>query len=101
MATTSNPVLARATFAPTGELGTTPMTLGGTIAKTLVLLGILATTATFSWLQAGAGWPSPTSLAHCSWSASSVASASRFTRSFALSTRRSPLRSMPPSKACC
>ncbi|HZM27481.1 MAG TPA: Bax inhibitor-1/YccA family protein [Gemmatimonadales bacterium] len=62
MATTSNPVLARATFAPTGEVGTMPMTLGGTIAKTLVLLGILTVTATFSWLQAGAGLAEPDKL---------------------------------------
>jgi uncharacterized YccA/Bax inhibitor family protein len=62
MATTSNPVLARATFAPTGEFGTTPMTLGGTIAKTLVLLGILTVTATFSWLQTGAGLAQPDKL---------------------------------------
>ncbi len=62
MATTSNPVLARATFATTGEVGTAPMTLGGTIAKTLVLLGILVATATFSWLQTGAGLAQPDKL---------------------------------------
>jgi uncharacterized YccA/Bax inhibitor family protein len=60
MATTSNPVLARATFA--AEAGAAPMTLGGTIAKTLVLLGILIVTATFSWLQAGAGLAQPDKL---------------------------------------
>jgi uncharacterized YccA/Bax inhibitor family protein len=60
MATTSNPVLARATFATAA--GAVPMTLGGTIAKTLVLLGILIVTATFSWLQAGAGLAQPDKL---------------------------------------
>jgi uncharacterized YccA/Bax inhibitor family protein len=62
MATTSNPVLARATFATAAETGAAPMTLGGTIAKTLVLLGILMVTATFSWLQAGAGLAQPDKL---------------------------------------
>jgi len=62
MATTSNPVLARATFATAAAAGAAPMTLGGTIAKTLVLLGILIVTATFSWLQAGAGLAQPDKL---------------------------------------
>jgi uncharacterized YccA/Bax inhibitor family protein len=62
MATTSNPVLARATFATAAEAAAAPMTLGGTIAKTLVLLGILIVTATFSWLQAGAGLAQPDKL---------------------------------------
>ncbi|SRR6266542_3790889 len=62
MATTSNPVLARATFATEAAAGPAPMTLGGTIAKTLVLLGILIVTATFSWLQAGAGLAQPDKL---------------------------------------
>ncbi len=62
MATTSNPVLARATFATAAEVGTAPMTLGGTIAKTLVLLGILIVTASFSWLQTGAGLAQPDKL---------------------------------------
>jgi uncharacterized YccA/Bax inhibitor family protein len=62
MATTSNPVLARATFATAAAAGAVPMTLGGTIAKTLVLLGILIVTATFSWLQAGAGLAQPDKL---------------------------------------
>jgi len=62
MAATSNPVLARATFATEAAAGPAPMTLGGTIAKTLVLLGILIVTATFSWLQAGAGLAQPDKL---------------------------------------
>lgn len=62
MATTSNPVLARATFAAASEAGTAPMTLAGTIGKTLVLLGILTVTATFSWLQTGAGLAEPDKL---------------------------------------
>jgi uncharacterized YccA/Bax inhibitor family protein len=55
MATTSNPVLARADFRPTSPAGTGTMTLSGTISKTLILLGILTVTATFAWLQTGAG----------------------------------------------
>jgi len=62
MATTSNPVLARADFRPTSEPGAGTMTLGGTISKTLALLGILTATATFAWLQTGAGLAEPDKL---------------------------------------
>jgi uncharacterized YccA/Bax inhibitor family protein len=62
MATTSNPVLSRADFRPGAPAQTGAMTLGGTIAKTLVLLGILTATATFAWLQAGAGLAEPDKL---------------------------------------
>ena len=62
MATTSNPVLSRADFRPASAADTGTMTLGGTIAKTLVLLGILTATATFAWLQAGAGLAEPDKL---------------------------------------
>jgi uncharacterized YccA/Bax inhibitor family protein len=62
MATTSNPVLARADFRPTPQAGTGTMTLSGTISKTLILLGILTVTATFAWLQTGAGIAEPDKL---------------------------------------
>jgi len=62
MATTSNPVLARADFRPTSSAGTGTMTLNGTISKTMILLGILTATATFAWLQTGAGISEPDKL---------------------------------------
>ncbi len=62
MATTSNPVLSRADFRPASLADAGTMTLGGTIAKTLVLLGILTATATFAWLQTGAGLAEPDKL---------------------------------------
>ena len=62
MATTSNPVLARADFRPTSSAGTGTMTLNGTISKTMILLGILTVTATFAWLQTGAGVSEPDKL---------------------------------------
>jgi uncharacterized YccA/Bax inhibitor family protein len=62
MATTSNPVLSRADFRPASLADDGTMTLGGTIAKTLVLLGILTATATFAWLQTGAGLAEPDKL---------------------------------------
>ena len=62
MATTSNPVLARVDFRPVSEAGAGTMTLGGAISKTLILLGILTATATFAWLQTGAGLAQPDKL---------------------------------------
>jgi uncharacterized YccA/Bax inhibitor family protein len=38
------------------------MTLNGTISKTMILLGILTATATFAWLQTGAGISEPDKL---------------------------------------
>lgn len=38
------------------------MTLNGTISKTMILLGILTVTATFAWLQTGAGIAEPDKL---------------------------------------
>src|SRR5690242_14837768 len=62
MATTSNPFLARADFGSASEVAAAPMTVSGTISKTLVLLGILTATATFAWLQTGAGLAEPDKL---------------------------------------
>lgn len=62
MATTSNPVFARADFRPASAAGAGTMTLRGTISKTLILLGILTVTATFAWLQTGAGLAQPDKL---------------------------------------
>jgi len=62
MATTSNPFLARADFGSASEVAAAPMTVSGTISKTLVLLGILTVSATFAWLQTGAGLAEPDKL---------------------------------------
>jgi len=62
MATTSNPVLTRADFRPTSPAEAGTMTLSGTISKTLILLAILTATATFAWLQTGAGISEPDKL---------------------------------------
>lgn len=62
MATTSNPVLARADFRAAAAPGSATMTLAGTVAKTLVLLVILCATAGFAWLQVAGSVEPPDSL---------------------------------------
>ncbi len=55
MATTSNPVLSRANYTGVVRPDAGSMTLGGTITKTFVLLGILATATAVTWARIGDG----------------------------------------------